>query len=169
MNQIKIAQLETLNILYQLYEHLNNSLFDSELPEDILINIQYSYKEGENRAFFLARPNRFRLYHPDSSDGFCCEIAVSYDTLRLPWVDVSESILHEMCHYYQYSILNISPSHNNGFQEVCEKHGLKAGLGSKEGERSRTSLTEATRALVLDFLKNEGIEVRPHIYRKTSS
>ena len=169
MNQIKNAQFETLNILYQLYEYLNKSLFGAELPKDILINIQYSYKEGKNRAFFLGRPNRFRIYNPGSSDGFCCEIAISYDTLQLPWADVSESLLHEMCHYYQYSILNISPSHNNGFQEVCEKHGLKAEIGDKEGEWNRTSLTEETRALVLDFLKNEGIEARPRIYRKISS
>ena len=169
MNQIKNAQFETLNILYQLYEYLNNSLFDAELPEDILINIQYSYKEGKNRAFFLARPNRFRLHNSDSSDGFCCEIAISYDTLQLPWVEVSEAILHEMCHFYQYSIQNSSPSHNNSFREICEKHGLKVKLGSKESEWSRTSLTEATRTLVLVFLKNEGIEARPRIYRKISS
>lgn len=169
MNQIKNAQFETLNILYKLYEYLNKSLFDAELPEDILINIQYSYKEENTRAFFLGRPNRFRIYNPGSNDGFCCEIAISYSTLQLPWIEVSECVLHEMSHFYQYSIQNSTPSHNNSFREICEKHGLKVELGNKEGEWKRTSLTEETRALVLDFLKNEGIEVRPRIYRKISS
>ena len=133
--------------LNKIFDLLNEEFFESELSRPT-ITIQ-----STPRAY-----GHFTLSNQTwvSKLGGTHEINIGAGTLSRDILDICATMLHEMCHYYNYEngIQDCSRGntyHNKRFKACAEAHGLQVQHSDKYGW-SHTTPTEA----LLDFvIKNE--------------
>lgn len=147
---VKTSRLAGL--LEKLFRRLNEDWFDNEL-ETPVITIQ-------------STPKAFGHYSVlpvwEVKDGAQHEINIGAGTLDRPIEDVIATLLHEMIHMYNDTVLNVQDCsrggtyHNRQFKQTAESHGLVVTRSDKYG----WSHTEPADELVEWILKNDISEIR---------
>ncbi|MDR2202341.1 MAG: SprT-like domain-containing protein [Clostridiales bacterium] len=145
--------IETVRTLGKLYDFINKEFFNSELDKPV-IAISPDVRNKAKGWFTLKK-----VWKENELDEGEHEINISANFLNRPLVDICETIIHEMCHYYAsvHNIQDCSRScvyHNKCFKQIAEKHGLSVELVKKSGW-SQTSLTDDSKAKIEKFLNND--------------
>ena len=142
-----------LEELYRIFGILNRDKFDGELSEPV-ITIQKT--RGRTLGHFtLDRTWRDKNNEEDEETSYY-EINVDprWFNSRTP-ADVAETLLHEMCHYYNKmnDIKDCSGNvHNKKFKSSAEKVGLIVEKGKGVGY-GYTSMSEALKAYMDEVVK----------------
>lgn len=149
MNVIGIA----LEELYRIFDVLNRDKFDGELSEPV-ITIQKT-KGATLGHFTLDRTWRDKN-NEESEETSYYEINIDprWFNKRAP-ADVAETLLHEMCHYYNKTnnIKDCSGNvHNKKFKSSAERVGLVVEKGKSVGY-GFTSMSDELKAYVENVVK----------------
>lgn len=149
MNVIGIA----LEELYRIFDVLNRDKFDGELSEPV-ITIQKT-KGATLGHFTLDRTWRDKN-NEESEETSYYEINIDprWFNSRTP-ADVAETLLHEMCHYYNKmnDIKDCSGNvHNKKFKSSAERVGLVVEKGKSVGY-GYTSMSDELKAYVENVVK----------------
>lgn len=149
MNVIGMA----LEELYRIFSILNEDKFDGELPEPV-ITIQKT--RGRTLGHFTLDRTWRDKNNEESEETSYYEINVDprWFNTRTP-ADVAETLLHEMCHYYNKmnDIKDCSGNvHNKKFKSCAEKVGLVVEKGKGVGY-GYTSMSEALRVYMDEVVK----------------
>ena len=149
MNVIGIA----LEELYRIFDILNNDKFDGELPEPV-ITIQKT--KGSTLGHFTLSKVWKDKNDEESEENAFYEINVDprWFNNRTP-ADVAETLLHEMCHYYNKmnEIKDCSGNiHNKKFKKSAENVGLVVEKGKSVGW-GYTSMSDALKAYMNEVVK----------------
>lgn len=149
MNVIGVA----LEELYRIFGILNRDKFDGELAEPVI-----TIQKTRGRAlghFTLAKVWKDKN-DEESEDNAYYEINVDprWFNSRTP-ADVAETLLHEMCHYYN-KVNNIKDCsgnvHNKKFKSSAERVGLVVEKGKSVGW-GYTSMSDELKAFMEDIVK----------------
>lgn len=149
---------ETLRNLKIIYNHINKHLFDGCLPEAVLITLEPDKRKralGWYCGYCEWTHNGNRLK----------QINIVPEFLNRPYLDLCETMLHECVHLF-CDIQNKgarSKYHNRDFKISAEAHGLIVEKGSLGW--SSTSFKPETKYFFESFLKDNGFEDQPTIYR----
>lgn len=108
----------TNELLRQLYNHFNDYVFGGELPGNIEI---YVYSSKINKGFIECYPDDYGL-------PICC-IRIS-DKYNKNYLQLCETVLHEMVHYYQY-IKMLPVEHNKTFNKMAKVIKKELGINIK--------------------------------------
>lgn len=124
-NSKMIEQLE------RLFNRLNKDLFNNELPLPI-ITIQSRGKRQGVLGWFTTR----KIW--ENGNGGRYEINIVAESLNRPYIEIAETMLHEMCHLYnkEHDIQDCSRGgtyHNNNFKKTAEEHMLIVEKSAKYG------------------------------------
>ncbi len=149
MNVIGMA----LEELYKIFNILNEDKFNGELPEPV-ITIQKT--RGRTLGHFTVDRVWVDKNNEEDEETSYYEINVDprWFNTRTP-ADVAETLLHEMCHYYNKmnGIKDCSGNvHNKKFKSCAEKVGLIVEKGKGVGY-GYTSMSEALRAYMDEVVK----------------
>lgn len=149
MNVIGMA----LEELYRIFNILNNDKFDGKLPEPV-ITIQKT--KGRTLGHFTLDRTWKDKNNVESEEDSYYEINIDprWFNSRTS-ADVAETLLHEMCHYYNKmkDIKDCSGNvHNKKFKSSAEKVGLVVEKGKGVGY-GYTSMSEALRAYMEEVVK----------------
>lgn len=133
------------NQLEKMFRALNADLFNNELDTPVITVTPSS--------------RSYAHYTPwdawQTKDGRRREINIASGTLNRPLEEITASLLHEMCHMFNDTILNIQDTsrggtyHNKAFANACKDHGLICAKTEKYG----WSHTEAD-DILLEWLLN---------------
>lgn len=110
----------TIKELERAFDFLNDNLFDSELEKPI-ITIQTSGK-SKSLAWCTTKP----IWENEDKE-LKYEINIGAETLDRGAMEVCHSLLHEMCHLYDYlnGIRDCNGKiHNKKYKDTAEAHGL---------------------------------------------
>lgn len=149
MNVIGVA----LEELYRIFNILNRAKFNGELAEPVI-----TIQKTRGRAlghFTLAKVWKDKN-DEESEDNAYYEINVDprWFNSRTP-ADVAETLLHEMCHYYN-KVNNIKDCsgnvHNKKFKSSAERVGLVVEKGKSVGW-GYTSMSDELKAFMEDIVK----------------
>lgn len=149
MNVIGMA----LEELYRIFYILNRAKFNGELAEPVI-----TIQKTRGRAlghFTLAKVWKDKN-DEESEDNAYYEINVDprWFNSRTP-ADVAETLLHEMCHYYN-KVNNIKDCsgnvHNKKFKSSAERVGLVVEKGKSVGW-GYTSMSDELKAFMEDIVK----------------
>lgn len=109
-----------VNQLEKMFRALNADLFDNALATPIIT--------------VIPTPKAYAHYVPydiwDTKDDSKREINIASGTLNRPLENILASLLHEMVHMYNDTVLNIQDTsrngtyHNKAFATACREHGL---------------------------------------------
>lgn len=149
MNVIGMA----LEELYRIFAILNKDKFDGELPEPV-ITIQKT--KGRTLGHFTLTKTWRDKNNVESEETSYYEINIDprwFDS-RTP-ADVAETLLHEMCHYYNKvnDIKDCSGNvHNKKFKKSAENVGLVVERGKSVGW-GYTSMSDELRAYMDEVVK----------------
>lgn len=146
MNVIGMA----LEELYRIFDILNDDKFNGELPEPV-ITIQKT--RGRTLGYFTTTKVWVDKNNEENEETSYYEINIDprWFNSRTP-AEVAETLLHEMCHYYNKmnGIKDCSGNvHNKKFKASAEKVGLVVEKGKGVGY-GYTSMSEALRAYMKD-------------------
>ncbi len=121
---ITTVHFKTLDDLYSYY---NKMLFDSRLPECIL-NMS---RKTKTAGFFAAK----RWRNTGETGGYVHEISLTPEGLSVPVKEWHATLVHEMCHLWQYELGNPSRSgyHNKEWAAKMEAIGLMPSSTGKPG------------------------------------
>ena len=149
MNVVGIA----LDELYRIFHILNRDKFDDTLPEPV-ITIQKG--KGNTLGSFTLDKTWKDKNDVESEDKSYYEINVDprWFNSRTP-AEVSETLLHEMCHYYNKvnDIKDCSGNvHNKKFKSSAERVGLVVEKGKSVGY-GYTSLSDELKAYIENVVK----------------
>ena len=149
MNVIGMA----LEELYRIFDILNDDKFDGELSEPV-ITIQKT--RGNTLGHFtLNRTWRDKNNEEDEETSYYeINIDPRWFNSRTP-ADVAETLLHEMCHYYNKmnDIKDCSGNiHNKKFKKSAENVGLVVERGKSVGW-GYTSMSDELRAYMDEVVK----------------
>lgn len=142
-----------LEELYRIFNILNDDKFDGELSEPV-ITIQKT--RGSTLGHFtLNRTWRDKNNEEDEETSYYeINIDPRWFNSRTP-ADVAETLLHEMCHYYNKmnDIKDCSGNvHNKKFKKSAENVGLVVERGKSVGW-GYTSMSDELRAYMNDVVK----------------
>lgn len=132
-----MTTVDTLNVLYRLYDNMNNKFFKGELPEVFITIVHGKKKRGSfmgvfyNDTFIKGNFNE----NEDSDDYLDIEeekyeIGMASDFFKRPYDEIAATLLHEMVHLYCH-INNIKDTNKTGklhtkkFRDECEKRSLE--------------------------------------------
>jgi len=109
-----------VNQLEKMFRALNADMFDNELDAPVITVTPSS--------------RSYAHYTPwdawEAGDTHRREINIASGTLNRPLEAITASLLHEMCHMWNDTVLNIQDTsrggtyHNKAFAKACETHGL---------------------------------------------
>ena len=107
--------------LHKLFDNLNQEFFQNELPECI-ITVQ---AKGNTGAYGWFTPSK--VWNVDKENKH--EINITAESLRHEYIDIANTMLHEMIHLYcnTNNIKDVSRGnsyHNSRFKEESIKHGF---------------------------------------------
>ena len=144
--------LETIAWLGELYNYMNDKLFNCELKRPV-ITVQ---ADESGRAYGWFTLKRMWKENPDDEGEF--EINMSAQYLARHVNEIASTLIHEMCHQYAqvHNIQDCSRSgtyHNKHFKEIAGEHGLQVEKVDRVGW-SHTSLTGVTAELLGHFLND---------------
>lgn len=148
-----------VNQLEKMYRALNADFFDNALDTPIITVAPTS------RAYAHYVP--YDIW--DTKANGKREINIASGTLNRPIEEITASLLHEMVHMYNDTILNIQDCsrngtyHNKEFAKACETHGLICTKSQKYG----WAHTEAADSLI-EWLLNHNELREIEMYRKNS-
>ena len=142
--------LETIAWLGELYNYMNDKLFNRELKRPV-ITVQ---ADESGRAYGWFTLKRMWKENPDDEGEF--EINMSAQYLARPVNEIASTLIHEMCHQYalQHNIQDCSRGntyHNKMFKKIAEEHRLNVERVDKIGW-SKTTLTANTERLISSFV-----------------
>ena len=135
--------------LEKIYDKLNESFFDGQLERPV-ITIQ-----STPRAY--GHYSLTDLWNVDGTGKR--EINIGAGTLDRPIENIISTLLHEMCHQYNDTILNVQDVsrgftyHNKFFKQTAESHGLVVSRSEKYGY-SHTAPSDA----LLDWILENDIK-----------
>ena len=146
-----------LEELYRIFGILNRDKFNGELTEPV-ITIQKT--KGRTLGHFTLSKVWKDKNNEESEENAYYEINVDprWFNSRTP-ADVAETLLHEMCHYYNKvnDIKDCSGNvHNKKFKSSAEEVGLIVEKGKGVGY-GYTSMSEALRAYVSDVVQPSNV------------
>lgn len=149
MNVIGMA----LEELYRIFDILNNDKFNGELSEPV-ITIQKT--RGNTLGHFTLSRTWRDKNNKESEEASYYEINIDprWFNSRTS-ADVAETLLHEMCHYYNKmnGIKDCSGNvHNKKFKKSAENVGLVVEKGKSVGY-GYTSMSEALKAYMGEVVK----------------
>ena len=149
MNVVGIA----LEELYRIFHILNRAKFDNSLPEPV-ITIQKT--KGRTLGHFTLDKTWKDKNNESSEENSYYEINIDprWFNNRTP-AEIAETLLHEMCHYYNKmnDIKDCSGNvHNKKFKSSAERVGLVVEKGKGVGY-GYTSMSEALRAFMDEVVK----------------
>lgn len=126
--------------LEKLFSKLNKDLFEDKLPLPI-ITIQSRGKRKGILGWFTT----YKAW--ENGNGGRYEINIVAESLDRPYIEIAETMLHEMCHLYNKvnDIQDCSRGetyHNQKFKESAEKHLLKVEHSSRYGFAHTTATEE---------------------------
>lgn len=111
-----------LSEVKNFFDCFNRNLFDSVLPEPILI-IQSAGKKK-----FLGWCSRKMVWESKDKSETRYEVTVTAEYLTRPIEEIAATVLHECCHLYANinEIKDVSGAyyHNKKFKMIAEEHGL---------------------------------------------
>lgn len=149
MNVVGIA----LDELYRIFHILNRAKFDNSLPEPVI-----TIQKTRMNAYGWFTPDRtWRDKNNDKSED------TSYHEINIDprWFnsrtssDIAETLLHEMCHYYN-TVNGIKDctgqNHNKKFKSSAERVGLVVEKGKGVGY-GYTFMSEALRVFMDEVVK----------------
>ena len=149
MNVVGIA----LEELYRIFAILNKDKFDGKLPEPVI-----TIQKTRMNAYGWFTPDRtWRDKNNEESD------ETSYNEINIDprWFnvrtpsDIAETLLHEMCHYYNKvnDIKDCSGNvHNKKFKKSAENVGLVVEKGKSVGW-GYTSMSDALKTYMEEIVK----------------
>jgi hypothetical protein len=152
--------IETVKFFGRLYDYLNGEFFNEELIKPV---ITVSPDErAKATGWFVCK----EVWQENGVDTGEVELNICANFLNRPLIDLAETMLHEMCHNYAYvnKIQDCSRSgtyHNKLFQRIAEMHGLIVEKVPTIGY-ARTSLADASKAVIEKFLSDEKVIFRLH-------
>jgi len=162
---------KALEELYRIFDILNRDKFNGELPEPV-ITIQKT--RGNVLGHFTVDRTWRDKNDVESEETSYYEINIDprWFNTRTP-ADVAETLLHEMCHYYNKmnDIKDCSGNvHNKKFKSSAEKVGLVVEKGKGVGY-GYTSMSEALEAYMNEVVKpnEEAFEYFRSVPMKPSS
>lgn len=129
---------EIYSALQEAYESLNKSLFDSELPNCMII-----LKKGRNYHGHYA-PLRFQSVNDQGEPEVADEIAMNPHSMRRPPIEVFSTLAHEMVHLWQYHFGKPSRNgyHNKEWADKMDSIGLlPTDTGQPGGRRTGQRMT----------------------------
>lgn len=140
----------SIQYLTKIFKLLNDEYFDGELEQPI-ITVQSTPKAYGHFTPYLS----YRVHSKDGEKG-AVEINIGSGTLDRDIIEVVSTLIHEMVHYYNWSIGVQDCSrggtyHSKKFKNEAEKHGLIIEYDSRIG----WSLTSASEELVDWIIENE--------------
>ena len=141
----------SIQYLTKIFKLLNDEYFDGELEQPI-ITVQSTPK-----AFGHFTPwNAYRIKESNGDIKGAVEINIGAGTLDRDITEVVATMVHELVHYYNWSIGVQDCSrggtyHSKKFKNEAEKHGLVIEYDSRIG----WSLTSATEELVDWIIEND--------------
>ncbi len=146
------------SILEEVFNHFNKVKFNGELPEPV-ITIQ---SKGKTKSYGWCSAIPFWFKKAEDKEEILYEINISAEHLDRGVEDIIETLLHEMVHLYNTSVLNIDDCtnkgfHNEHFKEIAEMIGLKVDKIPRKGF-ALTSLTDSLKQEI------EGLKIDPEIF-----
>jgi hypothetical protein len=110
--------------LHKVYKRANSVLFNSELPEDIVIVIQ---SRGKRMAYGWMYTKEI---WSDGKGKEMFEIGIASETLNRPYFETITTLIHEMVHVANVirGIKDTSRGasyHNKAFKKACEEIGME--------------------------------------------
>ncbi len=152
MNNISERYVNTINYLGELFEYFNKELFKGELPKPV-ITIQPDMRNKENGWF----SDKKVWLLDDDKDNMEYELNLSAQFLNGGMIEISQTLLHLMCHEYAKlnSLNETSRSgkyHNKLYKHIAETHGLNVDVTDKQGY-SKTRLTDETLGLLNKYVE----------------
>ena len=149
MNVVGIA----LNELYRIFHILNRDKFNGELTEPVI-----TIQKGKGRTLGSFTVDRVWVDKNNEENEETSYYEINVDprwfNTRTP-ADVAETLLHEMCHYYNKmnDIKDCSGNvHNKKFKASAEKVGLIVEKGKGVGY-GYTSMSDALREYMEEVVK----------------
>lgn len=153
--------IKTVSYMGTLFDYCNTTLFHGELDKPV-ITVQQDAKNKTYGWFSVKKVWHERGENAEDAH----ELNMTAQELNRPIAEIAATLIHEMCHLYA-SANNIQDTsrsctyHNKMFKKIAEKHGLNVECVKTFGW-SKTSLTDDTKALIEDFVKEYPDEL---IYR----
>ena len=139
MNKFPLVQIiDTLNSMFTCF---NTKFYDGKLDQPVIT------VSPDQRKLALGWCTCWKAWKEDGTDGYY-EINMCAEHLNRPFLDICETLLHEMVHLFnlQEGVKDCSRGntyHNKRFKEAAEAHGLNCERHEKYGW-TITTLTEAT-------------------------
>ena len=137
----------TIKVMNDIFSFWNVKYFDGRLEAPVIA----VYPDRKIRAYGWFVPHEYWQEKNEFSEG-STEINICAQYLDRPLVEVAETMLHEMCHYYAYleNIQDVSRNgyyHNKRYKAIAEAHGLM--IEKKDSSRgwTDTRLTERSKEL----------------------
>ena len=153
--------IETVSYLDNLFDFCNAKFFNGELVKPV-ITAQRDEKNKTN-GWFSTKPVWF---DGDNDKDGAHEINLTAQQLNRNIFDIAETMLHECCHLYahMHDIQDSSRAgtyHNKLYAKIAKDHGLNVEQVKTYGW-SQTSLTEASKAIIAEFVNDNPANI---IYR----
>lgn len=137
--------------LYKAFNKLNARFYNNELPEVMIV------------IFETAKKNAYGWFTPDKvwtdkeSTTEMHEIAMSAEFMNRDWIEVMQTLHHEMIHLYCHikGIKDTSRNgryHNKNFKAECEAHGFEFKIQEPDKRIgwSQAELTEESQKIIAE-------------------
>lgn len=157
----KVNTETAIRELYKAYNKLNERFYNNELPEVMIV----IFETAKQNAYGWFTPSK--VWKDVDGTTEMHEIAMSAEYMNRDWIQVMQTLHHEMIHLYCH-INNIKDTsrngryHNGKFKEQCEKHGFEYKITSPDKSIgwSRAELTEETQRIIA-----EEFELNPEAFK----
>lgn len=149
--QTKVNTEVAISELYKAFNKLNERFFNNELPEVMIV----IFETARKNAYGWFTPNKVWTDKEGTTEMH--EIAMSAEYMNRDWLQVMQTLHHEMIHLYCH-IHNIKDTsrggryHNKRFKEACESHGFEYKIEQPDATIgwSRAEHTEETQRIIVE-------------------
>ena len=121
------------------YDYFNELLFDGKLPP-VILNLS-----RKSKAMGFVAPFRWRKAEDEAGQGSIHELSINPEILSMSAIEVYSTLVHEMCHIWQYEYAKPSRNgyHNKQWANKMEAVGLiPSHTGQEDGNRTGQNMSD---------------------------
>lgn len=147
----KVNTETAIKELYKAYNKLNERFYNNELPEVMIV----IFETAKANAYGWFTPSK--VWRDVEGTTEMHEIAMSAEYMNRSWIEVMQTLHHEMIHLYNHikGVKDTSRNnryHNAKFKAACEAHGFEYTFDKPDPTIgwSRATLTQETQRIIAE-------------------
>lgn len=146
---VKVNTETAIAELYKAYNKLNERFYNNELPEVMIV----IFETAKANAYGWFTPSKVWTDKEGTTEMH--EIAMSAEYMNRSWIDVMQTLHHEMIHLYNHinGVKDTSRNnryHNGKFKAACLAHGFEYQITEPDAKIgwSQAVLTKETQEII---------------------